>query len=410
MYTIERKFKIGLIKETKTPPDKRVALPPAQAVELMRLFPNVEVVAQPSELRCFKDLEYQEAGIALQEDLSDCDLLIGIKEVKIPALIPHKTYLFFAHVAKKQPHNQGLFQAIARNKITLLDHEYITDKKGERLVAFGRWAGIVGAYNAMRARGIRTDRYKLLPPQECHDYQDMMSGLKNVHLRPKKILISGGGRVAGGALEVFRTIGIKEVTPEEYLNKEFDEPVLCRIDPWHYVRRKDGQPFAWDYWVQNPEEHESTFLPYTKVTDIFVACHYWDFRSPHFFTKEDMRLPDFKITVIADVSCDVPGPIPSTLRATTIAEPFYGYNPFLEREEVAFTSKKNITMMTVDNLPGALPRDASEDFAKTLIDKLIPHFLTEDAEGVIHRAMIMREGKLTNSFTYLLDYLEGKNQ
>jgi alanine dehydrogenase len=404
---MNKKFKIGLVKETKTPPDKRVALPPTQSVELMKRYPNIEVVVQPSELRCFKDSEYEAVGISLQEDLSDCDLLIGVKEVKIDALIPNKTYLFFAHVAKKQPHNQALLQAIARKKITLLDHEYITNQNGERLVAFGRWAGIMGAYNSLRARGIRTDRYKLRPAHECHDYNDMMSGLKNVHLRPKRILISGGGRVAGGALEVFRAIGIKEVSPEEYLKKEFNEPVLCRIDPWHYAKRKDGKPFDWDFWVKSPSEHESTFLPYTKVTDIFVACHYWDYRSPHFFTKEDMRSPDFRITVIADVSCDVPGPIPSTLRATTIAEPFYGYNPFLEREEVAFTSKKNITMMTVDNLPGELPRDASEDFGKTLIDKVIPHFIGDDSEGVVMRATIMNNGKLTMLYSYLLDYLEG---
>ncbi len=405
---MEKKFKIGLIKETKTPPDRRVALPPAQAVDLMKRCPGIEVVAQPSELRCFTDSEYQAAGISLQADLSDCDLLIGVKEVKIPALIPNKSYLFFAHVAKKQPHNLQMFQTICNNKITLLDHEYITDIKGERLVAFGRWAGIVGAYNAMKARGIRTDGYKLRPAFECHDYEDMMSGLKKVHLRPKKILVSGGGRVANGALEVFRTIGIKEVTPEDYLTKEFNEPVLCRIDPWHYAKRKDGKPFEWNHWVKSPMEYESTFLPYTKVTDIFVACHYWDFRSPHFFTKEDMRSPDFKITVIADVSCDIPGPIPSTLRATTIAEPFYGYNPVLEREEIAFTSKKNITMMTVDNLPGALPRDASIDFGKTLVDRVLPHFVDGDPEGILRRATITKDGKLTEPFSYLADYLEGK--
>ena len=405
---MQNKFKIGLVKETKTPPDRRVALPPAQAVELMKRFSNVEVVAQPSELRCYKDSEYTEAGIKLQNDISDCDLLIGVKEVKIDALISNKTYLFFAHVAKKQPHNQKLIKAIAEKGITLLDHEYITNQKGERLVAFGRWAGIVGAYNAMRARGIRTDRYNLRPAHECHDYKDMMSGLKNVKLLPKKILISGGGRVAGGALEVFRAIGVKEVSPEEYLTKTYNEPVLCRIDPWHYAKRKDGQPFDWDHWVKYPMEYESAFLPFTKVADIFVACHYWDFRSPHFFTKEDMRSPDFKITVIADVSCDVPGPIPSTIRATTIADPFYGYNPVLEREEVAFTSKKNVTMMTVDNLPGELPRDASEDFGKTLVESVIPHFLGNDEEGVVKRATILKDGKLTELYGYLQEYLDGK--
>ena len=213
---------------------------------------------------------------------------------------------------------------------------------------------------------------------------------------------------AGGAMDIFKALNIKEVSPEDYISKEFNEPVVCRLDPWHYAQPRDGKPFDWQHWVESPMEHVSTFLPYAKVTDMFVACHYWDFRSPHFFRLEDMQHPDFKIKVIADVSCDVPGPIPSTLRATTIAEPFYDYNPELDREEPAFSNEKNITMMTVDNLPGELPRDASEDFGKTLITMVIPHFLGNDEEGVIERATIVKDGKLTERYQYLQAYLEGK--
>jgi alanine dehydrogenase len=405
---MNKKFRIGLVMETKNPPDKRVAIPPAQVKELKSQFPNVEVVAQPSDLRCFKDCEYVDAGIELRNDLSDCDLLIGVKEVKIDAFIPGKTYLFFAHVAKKQPHNRPLLQAIIDKKVTLLDHEYLTNTKGERLVAFGHWAGIVGAYNGLLAYGRKTGQFELQRAKDCHDYQELLQGLKGLTLKPTRILITGGGRVAGGAMDIFRALNVKEVTPEEFLNTQFNEPVLCRLDPWHYAQRKDGKPFEWGYWVNNPAEHISTFMPFTKVTDLFIACHYWDFRSPHFFGKPDLHNPDFSIKVIADVSCDVPGPIPSTLRATTIAEPFYDYCIETDSEVAPFSGDNNITMMTIDNLPGELPRDASEFFGKTLIGNVIPHFLGDDSEGVVKRATIVKEGKLTDHYSYLKDYLEGK--
>jgi len=405
---MSKKFKIGLVSETKTPPDRRVVLPPAQAKELMTLFPNIEVVAQPSKLRCYADIEYTQQGVALQDDLSDCDLLLGVKEVKIDALKNGKTYLFFAHVAKKQPHNRKLLQAIVDKGITLLDHEYLTAKTGERLVAFGHWAGIVGAYNGLIALGRRTGEFDLKRANACRDYQEVKQQLAKITLSKAKVVVTGGGRVAGGAMEVLKAVGVKEVSPDEFLAKEFDEAVVCRLDPWHYAHRKDGEAFEWNHWVEHPMDYISSFLPYAKVSDMFIACHYWDFRSPHFFTLNDMQLPDFRIKVIADVSCDVPGPIPSTLRATTIAEPFYDFNPQRNAEEPAFTGEQNITMMTIDNLPGELPRDASEFFGKTLIDNVIPHLVGNDVDGVVERATIVKDGKLTERYSYLQDYLEGK--
>jgi hypothetical protein len=266
----------------------------------------------------------------------------------------------------------------------------------------------MGAYNALRAYGRRTNRYLLTPAHDCHDYAEMIAGLRAVKLKPKKILVTGGGRVANGAMSVFHAAGVREVSHEEFLTQPFNEPVVCRIDPWHYAKRKDGLAFDWDSWTHSPMDYESAFLPYTKVTDILVTGHFWDFRSPEFFSKADMHSPDFKISVIADVSCDIPGPIPSTHRATTIAEPYYDYNPKTEAEEPAFSSCGNITMMTVDNLPGELPRDASTDFGKTLVEKVIPHFLGNDEEGVVERATIVKNGQLTKTFQYLQDYLAGK--
>jgi len=217
--------------------------------------------------------------------------------------------------------------------------------------------------------------------------------------------------VAGGAIETFTGLKLKQVSPEDFLNNTFNESVICRIDPWHYARRKDNGKFdinSFNHFIRFPEEYESTFYPYTKVTDIYIPCHFWDPESPVFMTKEDMCTEDFKMQVIADVSCDINGPVPSTIRASTIADPFYGYNPHTGKETDPF-DKNNITVMAVDNLPGELPRDASKEFGKTLIDKVYPSLLIEDTEGIIERATIVKNGQLTEKFAYLQDFLEGKD-
>lgn len=401
-----KKIRIGILKETKTPPDRRVAITPLQGKEILRRFPQVELFAQPSPLRCFSDREYARAGIALKSDLSDCDILIGVKEVKISTLIPEKTYLFFAHVGKKQPYNRALLQAVLKKKIRLLDYEYLTTPGGARVVAFGRWAGIVGAYNGLRGWGVRTGDFELKPAHKFRDKQAMYDDLKNLRLSPLKILITGGGRVAHGAMETLKVLNIREVSPKEFLNQEFDEPTVCRIDPEHYVERKDGKPFDLKHFFDHPAEYRSTFLPYTKTTDLFIPCHYWAPRSPVFITPAEMRNPGFRIKMIADVSCDIKDPIPSTLRASTIAEPFYGYNPQTEKEDAPF-AKANITVMAVDNLPGELPRDASEDFGNTLLEKVYPALLKTDPEKLIERATIAENGHLSPHFSYLEAYAQG---
>lgn len=401
--------RIGILRETKTPPDRRVALTPAQVVEVVSKFENVDIKVQPSELRCYKDEEYVSLGVNLQDDLSGCDLLIGVKETKIESIIPGKAYMEFAHVAKKQPHNQKLLQAFAANRNTIIDYEYLTDRNGIRLVAFGHWAGVVGAYNALRAVYLKYELGQLPPAHTLHDYDELKGILKTIKLLPLKFVITGGGRVAGGAMEVLGQVGISEVSHDEFLTKKFDYPVFTRLDPWHYAKRKDGKPFEWDFWVSHPAEHQSIFLPYTHAADVFVACHYWDYRAPHFFTVNDMVHPDFRISIIADVSCDIPGPIPSTIKASTIADPFFDFNPITGNEEPAFSGAPNVTVMSINNLPGELPRNASEFFGRLLIDKVLPHLFSDDCEGVIERATILKDGKLTPRYSYLQDYLEGQN-
>jgi hypothetical protein len=300
-------------------------------------------------------------------------------------------------------------QQIVRKKITLIDYEYLTNRKNQRLVAFGRWAGIVGAYNGLRAWGKRFQTYNLSPAHKCHDLKEMYKELEKVLLPPIKILITGGGRVANGAMETLAPLHFKIVSPADFLNKEFAEPVICRIDPDQYVKRKDDSDFDLDHFFENPTEYESTFYPFTQVTDLFIPCHFWDPRSPVFMTPGNMQEDGFRMQVIADVSCDIKEPIPSTLRASTIADPFYGYDPYTGLETSPFNNE-SITVMAVDNLPGELPRDASEDFGEALLNNVFPSLFREDSEGIVERATIVENGKLTDSYSYLQDYLEGKNQ
>ncbi len=404
-------MRIGIIRETKTPPDRRVPFTPSQLAELKSRYPDHEFIVQSSEIRCFSDKEYKDAGLLLMDNIEDCDVLFGVKEVELDELIPDKTYFFFSHTAKEQPYNRPLLQAVAAGNISLVDYEYLTDREGVRLVAFGKWAGIVGAYNGLRAYGERYRTFKLKPAHECHDREEMKKELEKVKemmadIPVIRILVTGGGRVAQGAMETLSELGLDTVLPSSFLKNDFQKSVVCRIDPWDYVRRTDGEEVTLEHFFKHPEEYESIFKPYTKVTDLFIPCHFWDQRSPVFMTPSDMRETDFHIRVIADVSCDIKDPIPSTLRASTIADPFYGYDPVSEEETPPF-EQRSVTVMAVDNLPGELPRDASADFGKLLSERIIPSLLGNDKEGIISRASILIKGVLTEHFSYLENYLKG---
>ena len=405
---MQKKICLGIVKETKNPPDRRVPITPVQVDIIEELFPNVEVGVQNSTKRCYSDAEYEYLQIPMIKEPEKCDILLGVKEVKIKALIPGKTYMFFSHVGKKQAYNRKLLQAILKKKITLIDYEYLTKPSGQRLVAFGYWAGVVGAYNALRARGDSTNHFSLKPAYKCYDLDEMYAGLRKIKLQPIKILVTGAGRVAQGALETFRALKLKQVTYKEFLSKNFDVPVICQIEPMHYVKRKDGVPFDMQHFIANPTEYESNFKAYQKATDIFIACHFWDPKAPMFITKEDFKDPDFNISVIADVSCDINGPIASTIRPSNIEEPFYDFNPKTGEIEPPFSKMKNITVMAVDNLPGELPRNASRDFGRELIKHVFPALFGSDDDGVIERATITKNGKLMPKFSYLQDYVVGK--
>lgn len=397
-------MKFAIIKEGKIPPDKRVVLTPRACHNLMNTFPDIEILVESSQNRVFNDEEYRTFGIPVSDDISDADVLLGVKEVPIASLIPNKKYFFFSHTIKEQPYNRDLLRAILEKKIELFDHEVITNSDEIRLVAFGRYAGIVGAYNAIRTYGLKSEQFNLPKAEQFTDQQAVIEELKSIDLPPIKIVLTGKGRVSNGAKEMLDGMGLKEVDPITYLNHEFDEAVYCQIDVLDYNKRKDGQVIDMYDFFDHPEDYQSDFARFAEVSEVYIAGHFYATGAPYIFSREDAKSKAFKIKVVADISCDIDGPVASTLRASTIADPIYGYDPILEKE-VDFKEPKAIAVMAVDNLPNELPRDASQGFSEGFVTHVIPAFFNEDQDGILERARMTKNGQLTERYKYLQDYV-----
>ena len=400
-------MKFAIIKERKNPPDKRVVLTPKACNKLIEEFPKMEIAVESSDIRTFRDQEYLDLNLEIKKDISDADVLLGVKEVPIETLIAYKKYFFFSHTIKKQPYNRDLLRAVLKKNIELYDHEVITDKKEMRLVAFGRYAGIVGAYNGIRAFGLKNESFQLPKAEELEDQKQLIRELKRIELPNIKIVLSGKGRVSNGAKEMLDGMGLKEVSVEDYLNLEFDQPVYCQIDVLDYNYRIDETRLDMFDFFAHPEAYASDFYRFARVSDVYIAGHFYASGAPFLFTRQDAKKKDFKIKVVADISCDIDGPVASTLRASTIADPIYGYDP--EKEiEVDYKDPEAIAVMAVDNLPNELPRDASQGFSESFVKYVIPAFFNGDKDGVLQRARMTQNGKLTDRYTYLQDFVDGK--
>ncbi len=401
-------LKIGILREEgRNPPDKRTPLTPNDCQNLISTYNNVQVVVQPSTTRCFTDQEYLLHKISLQEDLADCDILLGIKEVPIELLMANKTYLFFSHTLKKQVHNRKLLQTILQKKIRLIDYECIVDDKGNRLIAFGFFAGVIGAYNGIKTYGNRFNLFELKPAYLCHNLNELEREFSKVKLPAIKVIVTGGGRVANGAIEVLNKMGIKQVTPSDFIAEDYDRAVYTQLNSSDYNKQLNSNLFDRDDFHHNPQNYVSTFLPYAHQADLLIAGAFWHPLAPKLFTKEDMIHPDFAIQIVADITCDIGGSIPCTVKASTINDPIYDYDPNNGTIHPPFSDKSHITVMAVDNLPCELPRDASAYFGERMITNVMPHLLNNTTDKIVSRATITYEGKLTPRFSYLQDFVDG---
>ena len=400
-----KKLKIGLLREERIPTDRRVALLPEQCVEVMQQY-LVDIVVQPSDVRCFTNKEYVKAGVALQEDLADCDVLIGIKEVPTHLLIANKTYLFFSHTIKKQAHNKKLLQAILQNNIRLIDYEALGDSQGNRIIAFGRYAGIVGAYNGLMMYGKRYNLFQLKRAFDCFDFDDLKNELKKILLPPIRIAITGGGRVAAGAIEILNLLQIKQVSPSDFNTLEYQEPIFTQLHSSDYHKAINAQQYSRADFFHHPDRYRSHFDDFFPYIDLLIAAAYWNPLAPELFSLEQIKQTDFNIRVIADITCDIGGSIPSTIRPSTIDNPAYDFNKFTGLLEPPFSDEKNITVMAIDNLPGEIPRYASEGFGKQLMETVLPDLLTNNFSGNLLSGMVAEGGKLTKRFSYLQDFAD----
>lgn len=400
-------MKFGIIKERKNPPDRRVVFSPEELVRLKEEYPSIAIKVERSDVRIFTDKEYSDLGIEVTNDVNDCDVFFGIKEVPAEALVPNKKYFFFSHTIKKQVHNRKLLQAILDKNIELYDHETIVDANNNRLIGFGKYAGIVGTYNGFRAFGIKFELFNLPKAETLSGKQAMIEKLRRQILPPIKIVVTGCGKAGMGVKEILDAMKIKQVSVANFLTKIYSEPVYVQIDVLEYNKRKDEQILGNSDFYTNPTEYISNFERFTKVSDIYLAAHFYGNDAPVILTREMLQSKDCKIKVVADISCDVNGPIACTLRSSTIAEPLYGYLP-IENKEVPYTHPAAIVVMAVDNLPCELPKDSSEGFGEMFMQYVIPSFFNDDKDGILQRAKMTENRKLTERFNYLQDFVDGK--
>lgn len=398
---------IGLIREGKTPPDNRVALTPAHCRWILKNQPGIRIIVQPSKNRCFSDQEYALAGVEMSDDLGPCDILFGIKEVPVSMLLENKTYLFFSHTKKLQPHNRALLQAIIKKKITLIDYECLEHEDGKRIIGFGFFAGIVGAHNGLMAYGKRTGAFSLDRVNSGKSFHHLVHTYFGLKLPPVKIAVTGSGRVAHGVLEIMNLIGIHEVEADEFLEKPFTYPVYVHLKGADLYRHKITGHYKREHFHEHPEEYECTFRKFIPHTDILMNGIYWDKQIPRLFEMEDIKQPAFRIQTIADITDDANGSVPCNIGDSTIEDPVYGINKQTFEKTAPYLAD-SVDIMAVGNLPNELPRDASRYFGEQLI-KYVLKELFEGNSRIIDKATIVKKGELTNDYEYMREYAEGVN-
>ncbi|MCX6316600.1 MAG: NAD(P)-dependent oxidoreductase [Bacteroidetes bacterium] len=398
-------IKIGLIREGKIPADNRVALTPAQCKWIHKNSSDVKVVVQQSAGRCFADREYLSAGVEVREDMTDCDILLGIKEVPPAELIPGKTYLFFSHTKKKQPHNQPLLRAVLDKQITLIDYECLEHEDGQRIIGFGFFAGVVGAHNGMMAYGARTGLYKMERVYKQRSFRELIHTYFGLRIPNVKIAVTGSGRVAHGILEVMNLMGIHEVEPDDYLVRRFSYPVYTQLKGADLYRHKLTGKYNRTDFHEHPADYECIFPPYAAQTDILMNGVYWDKEVPRLFEKEAVKQDSFIIQTIADITDDANGSVPINLGDQTIEDPVYGVNRTTLEKTTPYI-KDSIDIMAVGNLPNELPRDASRYFGEQLIKHVLED-LVGKGSAIIEKATMATRGELTVHYDYLKDYAAG---
>ena len=398
---------IGIVRESRND-ENRTPLVPEHIKKYKESNPNINFIIQPSNSRCFADEEYELCGAKINENLNECSIIFGVKEIDPNILINNRTYLFFSHTFKinKQQkniekHKKDLLLSILNKKITLIDYENIRGKNGTRCLGFGRFAGIVGCYNTLNLLLRVIGKQSLASAYKINDYERLVLNLKNLYFPKTKILVTGDGRVAKGVIELLNLTNIKAVSKKDFLEKKFDQPIFCNLETKDYVTNNSSTNFNLEHFIDNPQDYSSSALQYLKETDILISAHYWDPSSPKIFENEDLKVLQ-NLKIVGDITCDINGSVPTTIRSTTIEEPNY----WIERYTLKEIDENNdgIAVMAVDNLPSELPRDSSTEFSEGIIKEVLPFLLKED-DGRILNGTITTDGSFLEKYNYLNDYI-----
>jgi alanine dehydrogenase len=405
---------LAILRESRVD-ENRTPFTPPQISNLLNKFPNLKIIVQPSNRRCFKDEDYLKAGAQIADYLSPADIIFGVKEVDISTLIKDKTYLFFSHTSKVRQYidqvikdtaiiyKKELLKEVIKKNITLIDYENVRDVSGEgyRYLGFGRFAGIIGAYNTLNLYLKLFNKQQLPRAFEVNNYEQIKKLISKQNFNKIKILLTGSGRASKGAIEMLKYSNIRQVTLNDYLKKKYNKAIFCNISAKKHVERKDGKDSSDQDFILNSQEYNSKVKNYLFDTDMFIACHYWEPKLPKLFSPKQIN--EFKnLKIIGDVTCDINGSVPTTIRSTSIAKPYYSIDTDTMKEIVL--GNKGIAVMAVDNLPSELPRDSSEEFGDSIISEILPYLIDKD-DGRIERATTASNGKFFSKFSYLNKFI-----
>lgn len=430
---------IAIRHESKYEMERRVPIVPAHVGDLIKK--EYEVHVQSSSKRVFTDEEYRKAGAIVNNDISDADIIFGVKEIPLEELMKGKTYIFFSHVIKGQSYNMPMLKRLMELDCNLIDYEKVTDEFNKRIIFFGKYAGYAGTINTLWSAGQRYLRMGISTPfvkiKQSHNYPSLAEAKKAINevgleimknglpkeIHPFIIGVTGYGNVGMGVQEILNLLPSKEISPDEIKNiasnKDLPNNIIYKVvfKEQDMVKNIDAnKPFDLQHYYKNPQEYSSVFNQYIEHLNVLIHASYWDNRYPRVISKNEIAnlysKPNPKLVVIGDISCDPDGGIEFTHKGTEISDPVFVYNPSTEKATMGFDGD-GIVVMSVDILPSELPRDSSFGFSEALrpfVESIAECDFNEDYDNLnlapaIKRALILKNGKLTKPFEYIEKYI-----
>ena len=430
---------IGIRKEDKNRWEARAPLTPEQVNELVSK--GIDVYVETSDIRAFSDEDYRDAGATITDDLSSVPVVFGVKEMPSRYFVEGGTYIFFSHTIKGQKENMPMLQTLLDRDCNLIDYERIVDDKGRRLVFFGHYAGYAGMVDSLWALGKKLEHMghstafgDVKKTIEYDGMEGVRQGMKELgekikndglpkEIKPLTIGFTGYGNVSQTAQELLDMLPHKEVSPKDIFDLDPEPDIIYKVvfKEEHMVEPNEpGRTFDLQEYYKHPERYHPVFSRYLPYLTVMVNCVYWEKRYPRLVTKERLshlhNTDQDKLLVIGDITCDVEGAVECNTHVTTPGDPVYTYDPHHDKTEPGVQGEGPV-ILAVDHLPCELPRESTHEFGE-LLKEFIPYIAEADytlrieelnIPDEIKRAMVVYRGKLTPSYKYIQEYLEGGN-